>query len=276
MVESSQKEGGEVVRTRVFSAVIYLLVLMPLLFTGGWVFNLFSVLLALIIFSELLVMKGIPIKSFGALIGYLAMIVYVISDSLQAWSPIFSNANILIVTMMALLIYMLFSKLDIEIDEIATILFGLFYIGTAFQTFVFIREIEFLAIFFILVVIWATDVGAYIVGKAVGKRPLAPSISPNKTIEGGLGGIVIAVLASLAFRQLLPLAGFYPNTLVVILMSISGQMGDLVESAIKRHYQVKDSGDVLPGHGGLFDRFDSLIFLLNLVKLLMDLGIFIY
>lgn len=126
------------------------------------------------------------------------------------------------------------------------------------------------AIFFAAVIIWSTDSGAYFIGKSMGKRKLWPEISPNKTVEGFIGGIVTAVVLSLVFQAV---TGFLPSYLLVmfitLLLSIFGQLGDLVESALKRHYHVKDSGTILPGHGGILDRFDSFLFVLPFLYLLL-------
>ena len=114
------------------------------------------------------------------------------------------------------------------------------------------------SIFWLLAVIWATDIGAYITGRLIGGPKLAPAISPKKTWSGAIGGVVWAVIASgavyWAYHGL-----FLPKMVAIaILLSILSQMGDLFESALKRRYEVKDSGALIPGHGGFMDRFDGL------------------
>jgi phosphatidate cytidylyltransferase len=127
-------------------------------------------------------------------------------------------------------------------------------------------------VFYALLLIWVTDSGAYFVGRAMGKNKLWPEISPNKTIEGAIGGVVFAVLFSWIYHYF---TGVLDNYLIVtvmtIFLSVFGQIGDLVESALKRHYQVKDSGTILPGHGGILDRFDSLLFVLPILHFLMNI-----
>ena len=114
--------------------------------------------------------------------------------------------------------------------------------------------------------VWTTDSGAYFVGRKLGKHKLWPEISPKKTIEGSIGGVVIAVIFAVLMQLIYPFASSWTLLIVVtIIASIIGQMGDLVESAIKRHYGVKDSGTILPGHGGILDRFDSLLFAVPLL-----------
>lgn len=125
-------------------------------------------------------------------------------------------------------------------------------------------------IFYLLVVIWGTDSFAYFVGKKIGKTKLAPSISPNKTWEGSIGGTVIAtILAVIYFKLVQPFEmNLYMFIGATIALSVAGQLGDLLESYIKRKYGVKDSGKILPGHGGILDRFDSLM-LVSLVAILI-------
>jgi phosphatidate cytidylyltransferase len=111
---------------------------------------------------------------------------------------------------------------------------------------------------FALVITWAADTTAYFVGRAVGKHPLAPHISPNKTWEGSIGSIVGSLLIAYAFHYWLTIPLLH-LLLMAILGNIAGQMGDLLESAYKRSAGVKDSGSLLPGHGGILDRIDALI-----------------
>lgn len=107
--------------------------------------------------------------------------------------------------------------------------------------------------------VWFGDIAGYFVGKSVGKHPLAPKVSPQKTIEGAVGYLVFSLLAGLCFSRLggvEMLQGFY----VGLTVGIMGQVGDLFESLWKRKVGIKDSGTILPGHGGFLDRFDSMLF----------------
>ena len=114
----------------------------------------------------------------------------------------------------------------------------------------------------LLVIVFHCDSGAYFVGRAWGRRKLAPALSPNKTWEGVLGGIVVAMLGVLLLHAIygFTLAPWWLLLLAAVLGSIAGVMGDLVESAFKRFSGVKDSGALLPGHGGILDRVDALLF----------------
>jgi phosphatidate cytidylyltransferase len=111
---------------------------------------------------------------------------------------------------------------------------------------------------FALAITWAADTTAYFVGRAIGKHPLAPHISPKKTWEGSLGGLLGSLLIAWASHYFIPIA--IPHLLAMATLgNIAGQMGDLLESAYKRSAGVKDSGNLLPGHGGVLDRIDALI-----------------
>jgi phosphatidate cytidylyltransferase len=113
-------------------------------------------------------------------------------------------------------------------------------------------------LFFALAITWAADTTAYFVGRAIGKHPLAPHISPKKTWEGSIGSIIGSLIVAYAFHYWLAIP--VPHLLAMATLgNIAGQMGDLLESACKRSAGVKDSGALLPGHGGVLDRIDALI-----------------
>lgn len=116
-------------------------------------------------------------------------------------------------------------------------------------------------VLFALIVTWLTDTGAFFCGTRFGRRPLAPKLSPKKTIEGAIGGTAAAVIGSAVFANATGNA-VWPLLLLAACLSVIGQVGDLVESSLKRECRVKDTGQLLPGHGGILDRFDSLLFVL--------------
>jgi phosphatidate cytidylyltransferase len=122
---------------------------------------------------------------------------------------------------------------------------------------------------------WATDIGAYAFGRMFGKRKLMPSVSPGKTIAGALGGLILTVIVCLLYVRflLMPYAqlGFTIAGAVLfgVIVSVAGQTGDLAESLLKREAGVKDSSTLLPGHGGILDRFDSLLFVLPIAYLVI-------
>ena len=145
----------------------------------------------------------------------------------------------------------------------AIVLTGMLYVGLTLSYLVLVRllpEGE-LLLFFLLLVTWAADTAAYYVGTLYGQRALAPRISPKKTVEGLAGGLVGATLVAYAARwTFVPEFSNIDTLVLALFLTLAGLWGDLVESAIKRGVGVKDSGDLLPGHGGMLDRLDSLLF----------------
>ncbi len=140
---------------------------------------------------------------------------------------------------------------------------GILYIGWLLSYFVALRGLDggrdlvFLALFIVI----GSDTAAFFVGRALGKHHLAPHISPSKTWEGAIAGVLGAIIVSLGLVSLLSLPlGYGGAILLGLLVSVFGQLGDLVESLLKRNMGVKDSGKLIPGHGGFLDRIDSIIF----------------
>lgn len=150
-----------------------------------------------------------------------------------------------------------------SLKEAAITMSGLLYIGLTLSYLVTIRLLpqgEWL-LFFLLLVTWAGDAGAYYVGTLCGQHAIAPRISPKKTIEGLVGGLLGALMIAYLARWWF-LSDFSGVDCIVlaILLTLTGLWGDLAESAVKRSVSVKDSGGLLPGHGGMLDRLDSLLF----------------
>ena len=143
------------------------------------------------------------------------------------------------------------------------------YIGTGFHYFISARADGLTTLLFAMLIVWLTDSGAYMIGKQIGKHKLAPRISPNKTWEGSIGGTVAATIILAVYLWFFPVG--YSWVVMVgltLILSIIGQFGDLIESALKRFYGVKDSGKILPGHGGILDRFDSMLLVMPCLYLL--------
>ena len=127
----------------------------------------------------------------------------------------------------------------------------------------------------VLALIWVLDIGAYFFGKYLGKRPLFPRISPKKTWMGSIGGALVCILLGIYFQYWSEMQLRSPHSWLVtaLIIAVAGQLGDLVESMFKRHAKVKDSGSLLPGHGGILDRFDGLFFSLPLLFLYFALAV---
>ncbi|MGZ5880268.1 MAG: phosphatidate cytidylyltransferase [Xanthobacteraceae bacterium] len=117
----------------------------------------------------------------------------------------------------------------------------------------------FLAVIFLFAVVWTTDIAAYFAGRAIGGPKLMPRVSPNKTWSGAIGGTLAAVVVALALAKVTALTGLFAIAMLAVILSISAQGGDLFESFLKRRFGAKDSGHLIPGHGGLMDRLDGFV-----------------
>ncbi len=170
-----------------------------------------------------------------------------------------------ILSAVAIPIYEMFRKKSNPINNIGATIQGIVYVALPFSLLNFIvfpfgdQQYHWDILMGVILLIWINDTGAYLVGSKIGKHKLFERISPKKTWEGSIGGAVTAIIASV-------LISFYATDLhtfewiiIGILVVIFGSLGDLAESLFKRSLKVKDSGDLIPGHGGLLDRFDALL-----------------
>ncbi len=188
----------------------------------------------------------------------------VLLASLQ-WPGFLSERVVFLVALIAALTSRLVatSELKRSLVDSSVMVFGVLYVSLTLGHLLLTRTLpggEYL-IFFLVLVTWAGDTGAYYAGVTLGRHKLAPVVSPNKTIEGLLGGLVLAVVvAFIAQRWFLPTFTILDCVATGLLLTGVGVLGDLSESAMKRSAGVKDSGAVIPAHGGMLDRLDSLLF----------------
>ncbi len=174
------------------------------------------------------------------------------------------------------LIQLIRNKVDYSIENLSSFLFGLIYVAVFFSFMILIRELPKnigldyqlggLWVIFLFLSLWLSDTLAYFVGAPLGKHKILPLISPKKSWEGSAGGIAGAVVSAfLAKGIFLKDIQLIHLLILSILVSVSGQVGDFVESSFKRSANLKDSSNIIPGHGGILDRFDSLLFSAPLV-----------
>jgi len=174
------------------------------------------------------------------------------------------------------LLQLIQNKFNFAIENISSFLFGLIYVAVFFSFLILIREfppklgLEYrlggLWVIFLFLCLWFSDILAYFVGAPLGKHKILPMISPKKSWEGAMGGIAGAILAAtfskVIFLKEIPVIHLL---FLSIIVSVFGQLGDFVESSFKRSANLKDSSNIIPGHGGILDRFDSLLFSAPLV-----------
>jgi len=182
------------------------------------------------------------------------------------WAPGAGHlAAVLVGATLAASIVQLFGHKQIEraASNTATLLFGILYVPLLVTSVALAKRLPSGSgwVVLSLTISWLSDTAAYFVGRAVGRHRLYPAISPGKSIEGAVGGIFGAFVATtVAKLWYLPALRWIDAVLLAVVGSVLGQLGDLVESMLKRSYGVKDSGRILPGHGGILDRIDALLF----------------
>ena len=255
--------------TRVRTALIALVVLAPfLIFSGTFMIEIFTITLSCIGTFEILKCLRFEKKYSVSIPTYiLSGFVPVLSRRIESTDLFFKILFFLFfLYMFYLMVVSVFSKGKIIINDIALAYIMVIYIIFSFSCIILLRDVKYGQYIFLLIFIsaWMTDVGAYAIGRPFGRHKLIPDVSPNKTIEGAIGGIVVCILSFCLYGFIIGIIfdatpQFVPLIILGFVMAVISQCGDLIASLIKRKYSIKDYGDVFPGHGGVMDRFDSII-----------------
>ncbi|MGB5819320.1 MAG: phosphatidate cytidylyltransferase [Saonia sp.] len=245
---------------RLLTGAVYVVLLLSAVFLNSDAFDfLFMVfgLACLYEYKRIVVLRGYHI-----FIAYLTLwwgYIYLINDKV-----IINILMFLTITVNFTLLFYLFSKRKKVFNKFQKFIIGLFYIGGGciFLTMIPYKDNEFakFLIMGIFILIWVNDSFAYLVGKSIGRTKLYPAISPKKTWEGTIGGFVFAMLAAFFMAKYETKISLVQWMILAGVIVITGSLGDLLESKFKRVAGVKDSGAILPGHGGMLDRLDSLVF----------------
>lgn len=260
-----------ILRTRVITAVVGLAIFIPLILIGHLPLALAAIVLGIIAMSEILIMKKMFLTSFAAIMSYIGVAIITMPQNWLSWLPShFNRLTTFYVIVILILLHTVIHKGRFSFDDAGVLVLGMLYIGMGFNAFVQARAVNFATLLYGMLIVWLTDSGAYIFGRQFGKHKLAPKVSPHKTIEGSVLGTVFATIV-LAIYLVFFHVGYDNYALMLVatfILSIFGQFGDLIESALKRYYGVKDSGKILPGHGGILDRFDSMLMVMPALYLL--------
>jgi phosphatidate cytidylyltransferase len=279
--------------TRVASGVVFVPFLILVSRAGhGWFLALADMILIVAMweFYHLMEAKGVnPSKKLGiAAALLLSTLTYWFGPSHgMHFLGMFLAAWVVVITLRELLR----ESIEFPIYDIATTAFGVLYPGWMLLHLVLLRELPrelglpYLAgshfLLYVFLIAWACDTGAYFVGLSIGRHKLIPRVSPKKSVEGAVGGLVAAVGAALWGRAWFvrdaagePYLTLEQAVLLGVLLGVLGQLGDLVESLLKRDARLKDTSDTIPGHGGILDRFDSLLFSAPLTYYFLRLVVF--
>lgn len=278
---------NETLKRSLSGAVYIFLLIASILFSTESFFILFGIFLLITVveFCDLVqINKIIPI-----LIASGIYFLFYLTNFNQDITFLSKPAPIVTLSALALTLFVSLKCIVFLFDEKKTEITPLskyiYLIGYAILPFVFITKIPFgirgfnpKIIISIFILIWTNDTFAYIVGKSIGKRKLFEKISPKKTIEGFIGGVVFAVLASYIISKYyieVKEGATFIWIVIALIVGIFGTIGDLIESKFKRVAGVKDSGIIMPGHGGILDRFDSVIFVAPIIFLFYQILNFI-
>lgn len=249
-------------KTRLISGIVMVLILIGTVGYGGMVWFGLLAVISLIGMSELYKVMGIEKQLLG-FVGYLAAIAYygVLCVTGMQMTMLFILFLILVMA-----VYV-FSYPKYRSEQVMTAFFGLFYVAVMLSYVYQTRMLPdgAIVVWLIFLSSWGCDTCAYCVGMLIGKHKMAPKLSPKKSVEGGIGGVVgAALLGALYALAVNQWGGANANALhYAIICGVGGmisQIGDLAASAIKRNHDIKDYGKLIPGHGGILDRFDSVIF----------------
>jgi phosphatidate cytidylyltransferase len=259
-------------KQRLISSIFVFLLTVTFIVLGGQALFIGLLLISLVGLMELYRVIKLN-KSVIGFLGYIACIVYYLFLYFKFYNYLMLFIGFLLLTMMAYVVT--FPKYNI--DQVVYVFFGLFYVAIMLS---FIYKVRILdmgtyLVWLIFISAWGSDTSAYLVGMSIGKRKFLPKLSPKKTLEGCIGGIVgaalIGYLYGLVFADNFTTIN-NPKLVFTIICgsaSIISQLGDLAASAIKRNHDIKDYGKLIPGHGGILDRFDSIIFVAPVVYYLI-------
>lgn len=260
-------------KTRVISALIMIAIVLPLLFVGGNLFAFGVAIIACFGFKELMGLvksqKDVPILT--EIISYLSILYLILNHYNSDILEFVVDYRILVVILFIFLAPTVFvsdNKRYSFYDGLSFIGSTLF-IGFSFRLFILMRNYSLDAFLYLILITTMTDTFALVTGKYVGSHKLCPKISPKKTVEGLVGGTIMGTVISMMFYLTVINANvnFIHLLITTVSLSLIGQLGDLVFSQVKRCYDVKDFSNLIPGHGGILDRLDSLIFVVMMYTL---------
>ncbi len=261
---------------RVLSAVILLAIFIPILVIGDLPFSILMSLLSLCALYELInikeTKKELPI--FIKLFAYMMVLFFVFSSSNVADFQFSLDYKIMAVLIFLFLMPLVFinDSSKYSINDALYLISSVLFIGLSFNLIIATRNYDLKYIIYLFLITTITDTFALFTGLLVGKHKLT-DISPKKTVEGLLGGTFMGTFVSVAFYHTVinPNMSLLFIIFISILLSLVGQIGDLVFSAIKRYYGKKDFSEIIPGHGGILDRLDSMIFVILAFIIVLDM-----
>lgn len=253
-------------KKRIISAIIMLMVFIPLLVVGGKPFAIAMALLAVLGLYELLHIRETK-KEFPFLMkvfAYILVLFFSLNNfaSIEFQSTLDYRVMSFIIFVFLIPMVIIHDSKKYNINDALFLIGSTLFIGLSFNLIIITRNYDISYIIYLLLITTLTDTFALFTGNLIGRHKMAPVISPKKTYEGLFGGLLAGVVASVVFYHVAINSGLSLVVLILItiVLAIMGQIGDLTFSFIKRYYGKKDFSDLIPGHGGILDRLDSIIF----------------
>ncbi len=242
-------------KKRLISGICLVIIFIPFIYLGGWAFAFFSCFLAFLSFQELSNLKY-P-KHFPEYMKFISLCLLGIFIMFPFLSLIKKLALVFLTTFLPTIF-----KKDYDMQDALYICSYVLFLGFAYLSLILIRESGILNLLYLIVVAVSTDLFAYLIGKSIGKHKSSPNISPNKTWEGCIGGVLGSLLIGTIFHTyFIGTLSILKIILLTLFLSLIAELGDLVFSKIKRENKIKDFSNLIPGHGGILDRLDSLLFI---------------
>ncbi|MGL6202254.1 MAG: phosphatidate cytidylyltransferase [Lachnospiraceae bacterium] len=250
-------------RTRLISGILLVAVTIVAVLQGSYLLWGILLLVSLIGMSELYRVFAIR-KSLMGILGYLTAVVYYVLVLRQQLDGLMLMAILFLILLMFIYV---FTFPQFKTEQMLAAFFGLFYVAVMLSYVYRVRVLDdgVFAVWLVFLCSWGCDTCAYCVGMLIGKHKMAPKLSPKKSVEGGIGGIIGAIILGAIYAACVNHWGdagvsILSYAIICGVGAIISQVGDLAASAIKRNHKIKDYGTLIPGHGGVLDRFDSVIF----------------
>ena len=257
---------------RLISAIVMLIIVIPILIIGSYPFLALGGILSVLALKELIDLKDHEKKlpDIIKIFSFILVICLTFSGLESSYINLGLSYEWLGITSLVFLIPCLFIK-DYTTKDAFYILGITLFLGLFFNSIILIRLGSLKILIYLALITIFTDTFAYIIGSLIGKTKFT-SISPNKTIEGCLGGVLVgSTIAIIYYANIIKVLTLPKVILITVLLSIMSELGDLFFSKIKREYKVKDFSNLIPGHGGILDRIDSLIFVVITYVILINI-----
>ncbi len=252
-------------KKRLISAIIMAIIFIPAVIKGGLVYNIFIYLISILGIHEFISLKSSS-KELPLFITFITYICLTFIELSSVSSDLIYKIDYRIISGLFLLLLIptviYHNKKIYSVKDAFYLLGGIFFLGSSFALFMTLRYNSLEVVIYLILVSVITDSYSYIVGSLIGRHKMLEVISPKKTWEGMIGGTVFGVLIpTVYYVTVISDNSICVTILITLFLSIIGQFGDLFFSTIKRYFDKKDFSNLIPGHGGVLDRFDSLIFI---------------